>query len=97
MKSSMRSARRSGADPNCRARPRIICFSPHPDDDVISMGGILHKLAANDNNITVAYMTSGNLAVFDHDVRRHLDFIGRLASERRMPESGAQRTAMPRQ
>jgi glucosamine-6-phosphate deaminase len=68
---------------------RIICFSPHPDDDVISMGGILHKLAVNDNNITVAYMTSGNLAVFDHDVRRHLDFIGRLASERRMSESGA--------
>ncbi|HEX6434335.1 MAG TPA: glucosamine-6-phosphate deaminase [Gemmatimonadales bacterium] len=68
---------------------RIICFSPHPDDDVISMGGILHKLAVNDNNITVAYMTSGNLAVFDHDVRRHLDFIGRLARERRMPESGA--------
>ena len=68
---------------------RIICFSPHPDDDVISMGGILHKLAVNDNNVTVAYMTSGNLAVFDHDVRRHLDFIGRLASERRMSESGA--------
>jgi glucosamine-6-phosphate deaminase len=68
---------------------RIICFSPHPDDDVISMGGILHKLAVNENQITVAYMTSGNLAVFDHDVRRHLDFIGRLSSERRIPESGA--------
>jgi glucosamine-6-phosphate deaminase len=68
---------------------RIICFSPHPDDDVISMGGILHKLAVNQNDITVAYMTSGNLAVFDHDVRRHLDFIGRLAGERRMPEAGA--------
>ena len=68
---------------------RIICFSPHPDDDVISMGGILHKLAVNANNITVAYMTSGNLAVFDHDVRRHLDFIGRLAEERRIAEPGA--------
>jgi glucosamine-6-phosphate deaminase len=66
---------------------RIICFSPHPDDDVISMGGILHKLAVNDNRLTVAYMTSGNLAVFDHDVRRHLDFIGRLAGERRIPET----------
>jgi glucosamine-6-phosphate deaminase len=60
---------------------RIICFSPHPDDDVISMGGILHKLAVNANDITVAYMTSGNLAVFDHDVRRHLDFLRRLAAE----------------
>jgi glucosamine-6-phosphate deaminase len=68
---------------------RIICFSPHPDDDVISMGGILHKLAVNANHLTVAYMTSGNLAVFDHDVRRHLDFIGRLAGERRIPEGPA--------
>ena len=64
---------------------RIVCFSPHPDDDVISMGGILHKLAANGNELTVAYMTSGNLAVFDHDVRRHLDFIARLAAEAHIP------------
>ncbi|MEO8199400.1 MAG: glucosamine-6-phosphate deaminase [Gemmatimonadota bacterium] len=60
---------------------RIIVFSPHPDDDVISMGGILRKLIVNENRITVAYMTSGNLAVFDHDVRRHLDFISRLGRE----------------
>src|SRR5215208_6408017 len=68
---------------------RIICFSPHPDDDVISMGGILHKLAVNGNDITVAYMTSGNLAVFDHDVRRHLDFIQRLAHEQHLPQQAA--------
>jgi glucosamine-6-phosphate deaminase len=68
---------------------QIICFSPHPDDDVISMGGILHKLAVNGNQITVAYMTSGNLAVFDHDVRRHLDFIRRLAGDRHLPEAAA--------
>jgi glucosamine-6-phosphate deaminase len=61
---------------------RIICFSPHPDDDVISMGGILRKLVENQNAITVAYMTSGSLAVFDHDVRRHLDFLRRVAGER---------------
>jgi glucosamine-6-phosphate deaminase len=60
---------------------RIICFSPHPDDDVISMGGILRKLVENDNDIIVAYMTSGNIAVFDHDVRRYVDFIERLAGE----------------
>jgi glucosamine-6-phosphate deaminase len=65
---------------------RIICFSPHPDDDVISMGGILRKLVENANAITVAYMTSGNLAVFDHDVRRHLDFLGRVAGERGIAE-----------
>ena len=68
---------------------RIVCFSPHPDDDVISMGGILHKLAVNGNDITVAYMTSGNLAVFDHDVRRHLDFLRRLAAEQHLPKDAA--------
>jgi glucosamine-6-phosphate deaminase len=62
---------------------RIICFSPHPDDDVISMGGILHKLVENGNQITVAYMTSGNIAVFDHDVRRYVDFLDRLGSGQR--------------
>ena len=67
---------------------RIVCFSPHPDDDVISMGGILRKLVENDNAITVAYMTSGNLAVFDHDVRRHLDFLERVAGERGIAERG---------
>lgn len=59
---------------------RILCFSPHPDDDVISMGGILRKLILNGNDITVAYMTSGNVAVFDHDVRRYLDWLVRVAS-----------------
>jgi glucosamine-6-phosphate deaminase len=56
---------------------RIIVFSPHPDDDVISMGGILRKLHENANRMTVAYQTSGNIAVFDHEVRRYLDFIRR--------------------
>ena len=70
---------------------RIICFSPHPDDDVISMGGILRKLVENGNAITVAYMTSGNLAVFDHDVRRHLDFLSRVAGERDLAEGAVTR------
>ncbi len=60
---------------------KIICFSPHPDDDVISMGGILRKVTENDNDVLVAYMTSGNIAVFDHDVRRYVDFLERMASE----------------
>jgi glucosamine-6-phosphate deaminase len=59
---------------------RVLCFSPHPDDDVISMGGILYKLAQNRNRVTVAYMTSGNIAVFDHDVRRYVDFLERLGA-----------------
>lgn len=61
---------------------RVICFSPHPDDDVISMGGILRKFVENGNEMTVAYMTSGNIAVFDHDVRRYVDFLDRLGRER---------------
>ncbi|MDP2471953.1 MAG: glucosamine-6-phosphate deaminase [Candidatus Palauibacterales bacterium] len=60
---------------------KILVFSPHPDDDVISMGGVLRKLWENENEIVVAYMTSGNIAVFDHDVRRHLDFVERAAGD----------------
>ncbi|HEX6644885.1 MAG TPA: PIG-L family deacetylase, partial [Gemmatimonadales bacterium] len=57
------------------------CFSPHPDDDVISMGGMLRKLVENGNEIVVAYQTSGNIAVFDHDVLRYVDLLERLARE----------------
>ncbi len=67
---------------------RVVCFSPHPDDDVISMGGILHKLALNGNHIVVAYQTSGNIAVFDHDVRRYVDLMERLAREGRLDGGG---------
>jgi glucosamine-6-phosphate deaminase len=61
------------------SRKSVLVFSPHPDDDVISMGGVLRKLWENENAVVVAYMTSGNIAVFDHDVRRHLDFVSRAA------------------
>ncbi|MBQ2492130.1 MAG: PIG-L family deacetylase, partial [Bacteroidales bacterium] len=54
---------------------RVVVFSPHPDDDVISMGGTLARLAEHGHDIHVAYQTSGNIAVFDHDVIRYLDFI----------------------
>ena len=57
----------------------ILVFSPHPDDDVISMGGMLRKLAENGNRVTVAYQTSGNIAVFDHEALRYLDFMRRAA------------------
>jgi glucosamine-6-phosphate deaminase len=60
------------------AGKRVIVFSPHPDDDVISMGGMLNKLHQNGNDIVVAYQTSGNIAVFDHEVRRYVDFLRRL-------------------
>ena len=60
---------------------RVVVFSPHPDDDVISAGGILRKLQQNENEILVAYQTSGNIAVFDHEVRRYLDFLHRTACD----------------
>ena len=72
---------------------KVICFSPHPDDDVISMGGILRKLVENENDVTVAYMTSGNIAVFDHDVRRYVDWLTRLARERDVGASAVEALA----
>ncbi|HMB90710.1 MAG TPA: glucosamine-6-phosphate deaminase [Rhodothermales bacterium] len=61
--------------PGLPQQKRVIVFSPHPDDDVISMGGMLDKLVANGNEVTVAYMTNGSVAVFDADVRRYLGFV----------------------
>ncbi len=58
---------------------RVVLFSPHPDDDVISMGGTLAKLHQNGNHILVAYQTSGNIAVFDHEVRRYLKMLTCIA------------------
>lgn len=54
---------------------RIIIFSPHPDDDVISMGGTLLRLVEQGHEVHVAYQTSGNIAVFDDDVLRFTDFV----------------------
>jgi len=53
----------------------ILVFSPHPDDDVISMGGTLIQLVEQNHRAHVAYMTSGNIAVFDHDAWRFTDFV----------------------
>jgi glucosamine-6-phosphate deaminase len=61
-----------------RARPfpkRVIIFSPHPDDDVISMGGTFIRLVDQGHEVHVAYQTSGNIAVFDDDAVRLADFV----------------------
>ncbi|HYE57337.1 MAG TPA: glucosamine-6-phosphate deaminase [Rhodothermales bacterium] len=75
---------------------RIILFSPHPDDDVISAGGMLDKLAQNGNEITVAYMTNGSVAVFDADVRRHLLFSSMSVEALGVPEEARQAVAKRR-
>ena len=54
---------------------RVLIFSPHPDDDVISMGGTLIRLARQGHEVHVAYQTSGNIAVFDDDALRFCDFM----------------------
>jgi glucosamine-6-phosphate deaminase len=60
-----------------RAQPdkkRSIIFSPHPDDDVISMGGTFIRLVDQGHDVHVAYQTSGNTAVWDDDVLRFVEF-----------------------
>ena len=54
---------------------RIVVFSPHPDDDVISMGGTLIRLCEQGHEVHVAYQTSGNIAVWDESADRHVDFV----------------------
>jgi len=61
--------------PAGETKQTILVFSPHPDDDVISMGGTLITLADQGHDVHIAYMTSGNIAVFDHDALRHMDFV----------------------
>lgn len=61
--------------PAGREPKRVICFSPHPDDDVISMGGTLIRLNDDGHQVHIAYMTSGNIAVFDHDAQRISDLV----------------------
>ena len=62
--------------PAGRRRPKtVLVFSPHPDDDVISMGGTLIRLVEQGHKVHIAYMTSGNIAVFDHDAWRFADFV----------------------
>ncbi len=56
-----------------------LIFSPHPDDDVISMGGTLLRLVDQGHEVHVAYQTSGNIAVFDDEVIRFLDFASEAA------------------
>ena len=61
-----------------RAKPfpkRVIVFSPHPDDDVISMGGTIQRLVQQGHEVHVAYETSGNIAVGDEEVVRFMHFI----------------------
>jgi len=72
-----------------RATPtkkRVIIFSPHPDDDVISMGGTFLRLVEHGHEVHVAYQTSGNIAVHDHDALRYIEFFREFGSKSSMED-----------
>jgi glucosamine-6-phosphate deaminase len=64
---------------------KILIFSPHPDDDVISMGGTFNRLVDQGHEVHVAYQTSGNIAVFDDDVICFADFVEEFAKAFGLP------------
>ncbi|CAM4291482.1 glucosamine-6-phosphate deaminase [Zobellia nedashkovskayae] len=69
------SSRPERAEP---ARKRVIIFSPHPDDDVISMGGTFDRLIEQGHEVHVVYQTSGNIAVSDTDALRYAEISKRI-------------------
>ncbi|MBM1106721.1 glucosamine-6-phosphate deaminase [Aurantibacter crassamenti] len=60
-------------------KKRVIIFSPHPDDDVISMGGTFDRLVEQGHDVHVAYQTSGNIAVSDTDAIRYAEIAKRIS------------------
>ncbi len=67
---------------------RVVVFSPHPDDDVISMGGTLIRLVDQGHNVHIAYQTSGNIAVFDEDALRFSEFVEDFCREFKIRADG---------
>ncbi|MBI2729692.1 MAG: glucosamine-6-phosphate deaminase [Sphingobacteriales bacterium] len=57
------------------AKKRVLIFSPHPDDDIISMGGTFQRLVDQGHEVHVAYQTSGNIAVADDEAWRFIEFV----------------------
>lgn len=68
-------------------RKRVLVFSPHPDDDVISMGGTFRRLVVQGHDVHVAYQTSGNIAVGDEEVIRYLSFLRNTAEHMGLQDS----------
>lgn len=57
----------------------VVVFSPHPDDDVIGMGGTIARLVEQGHQVHIVYQTAGHRAVHDDDLRRHLAFVNGTA------------------
>jgi len=62
-------------------KKRVIIFSPHPDDDVISMGGTFDRLVEQGHEVHVAYQTSGNIAVSDQDALKYAEIAKRISPD----------------
>lgn len=71
------------------AHKKVLIFSPHPDDDIISMGGTFIRLNDQGHDVHVAYQTSGNIAVADDEALRFADFVQDFNSEFGIDNSGA--------
>ena len=76
-----------------RAKPerkRVLIFSPHPDDDVISMGGTFLRLVEQGHEVHVAYQTSGNIGVHDHDALRFIEFVEEFGDQQGILSPGGE-------
>jgi glucosamine-6-phosphate deaminase len=79
-----------------RAKPypkKIIVFSPHPDDDVISMGGTFCRLCDHRHEVHIAYQTSGNIAVGDEEVIRYCEFLRDISEKYSLKDNSIQSKA----
>lgn len=73
-----------------RAKPfpkRVLIFSPHPDDDVISMGGTLMRLVKHGHEVHIAYQTTGNMGIYDDEALRYTDFLSQFSDAEKNEET----------
>ena len=86
-----------GADDSTRperkspSSKRVIIFSPHPDDDVISMGGTFDRLVSQGHDVHIAYQASGNVAVSDHDALKFIEVSNDMFPDELKPKVKQQR------
>lgn len=71
------------------SKKRVLIFSPHPDDDIISMGGTFQRLADQGHDVHVAYQTSGNIAVADDEAFRFVEFVKDFNEQFQISSPGA--------
>jgi glucosamine-6-phosphate deaminase len=73
------------------AKKKVLIFSPHPDDDIISMGGTFQRLHDQGHDVHVAYQTTGNIAVADDEALRFAEFVVDFNEKFESPNAKANR------